>query len=322
MNVIYSAHHKGHNPDYELYEGVKTAYPEVLDRIEVIAAALRSVGHQFVTPRSYEDRQLFALHPRHYQDYVRQLSERADSETDCYPSNFIHDTYAPLQHGTYRAARQALSAALTGADRLLGGEELVYSLCRPPGHHAGDVYMGGYCYFNNAALAAHHLRQRGRVAILDIDYHHGNGTQQLFCEQSDVLYVSVHADPTDSYPYTHGFTTETGKGSGVGYTRNIVVPPNCGADAYQAALDQAIRAVADFAPDYLVVSLGFDGYKDDPIAGFGLDIQDYREIAQKVSQLQKPTLLIQEGGYCVEALGELAQVFSEALMAGLQTRNA
>ena len=306
MLVVYDPNHRQHNPRYELYDGLKTAYPEVPDRIETIAAALRQSEHTFVAPQRYNTSELLRLHTSGYQSYLRQQSARTPQGTDCYPSNFIHDTYAPITTKTYQAARAALGVALTGADSLLEGHTAVYGLCRPPGHHAGDAYMGGYCYFNNAALAADHLCNHGRVAVLDIDFHHGNGTQQLFYDRDDVLYVSVHADPRLNYPYTNGLETETGAGAGLGFTRNITVPKGCGAQAYLRALHQALQAVSDFSPEYLVVSLGFDGHKDDPIAGFGLDIKDYRVISRRLANLRLPTLLIQEGGYNTEVLGELA----------------
>jgi acetoin utilization deacetylase AcuC-like enzyme len=312
MLVIYDPSHAQHNPQYELYDGVKTVYPEVPDRIEVIATALRVAGHEFIAPRSYSDKALLKLHTAGYQNYLQYQSALTPLGTDCYPSNFIHDTYAPVTTKTYQAAHGALAVALTGAESILSGHDVAYGLCRPPGHHAGDAYMGGYCYFNNAALAADRMSGNGKVAVLDIDFHHGNGTQQLFYDRSDVLYVSVHADPKLSYPYTSGLESETGCGKGLGFTRNFTVPKNCGAEIYLLALNQALHAVLDFSPDYLVISLGFDGHKDDPIAGFGLDIKDYQEIAERIAQLRLPTLLIQEGGYNVAVLGDLAQTFTDA----------
>lgn len=310
MLVIHDPAHVQHNPQYELYDGVKTSYPEVPDRIEVIASVLKEDGHKFIAPRTYREDELLGLHTNDYRNYIKVQSHKTASGVDCYPSNFIHDTYAPITAGTFQAAKNALAIALTGADCLLDGISSAYSLCRPPGHHAGDAYMGGYCYFNNAAAAAQRLSRRGKVAILDIDFHHGNGTQQLFYDRDDVLYVSIHADPSLNYPYSAGHTTETGLNQGTGFNRNIVINQHCGPRVYATALQECLQAVRDFTPDYLVVSLGFDGYKDDPIAGFGLDVQDYQAIARQIAQLHVPTLLVQEGGYNIEMLGVLASTFA------------
>jgi acetoin utilization deacetylase AcuC-like enzyme len=311
--------HYSHKPKFELYDGQRSAYPEVPERIENIEKALRSLRDlSWIHEESYSDEVLFSLHEMPYLNYQQTMAEALSGHASVIPSNFIHDTYAPLTSGTYAAARRSLELSLMAAELVAGGQELVYALCRPPGHHAGGNYMGGYCYFNNAALAAQYLSQSGRVAVLDIDFHHGNGTQDLFYERDDVLYVSIHADPVDNYPYTRGFATETGRGPGVGANRNIVIAKNCGPENYMAALVLALESVRQFQPDFLVVSLGFDGYKDDPIAGFGLSARDFREIASQIGELAYPTMLVQEGGYCVEALGELAKSFCLGLMSARQ----
>ncbi len=228
-------------------------------------------------------------------------------------THFITDTYAPVARHTYRAAGQAVDVALTAADKLLAGENLVYGLCRPPGHHAEHRSMGGYCYFNNAAIAAEYLSQHGKVAILDIDFHHGNGTQHSFYERSDVLYVSLHADSTVRYPYSSGFADERGHGAGRGYTRNYPLPLGTTNSEYLHALRQALRHIAGFVPDYLVVSAGFDTYSQDPIGGFALSVDGYHAIGQTISSLNVPTVVLQEGGYCVEALGDIAHSFLQGL---------
>jgi len=201
--------------------------------------------------------------------------------------------------------------ALIGADYIAkDGSDQLYALCRPPGHHAEHSSMQGYCYFNNAALAATALAEHGRVAILDIDYHHGNGTQGFFYDRSDVLYVSLHADPTEAYPYKSGFADETGEGEGEGFTRNFPLPKNTTPELYLTTLQQACATINEYAPDYLIISLGFDTYKGDPIAGLGIDEDDYVHIGEMLrNNLDYPMLIIQEGGYTVDKLAILAERF-------------
>jgi acetoin utilization deacetylase AcuC-like enzyme len=312
MLVVYDAAHVQHNPTTELYDGIPTPMPELADRIEIIQRTLRRRRDvQWHAPNNYPDATALALHTPGYVRYLQAICGSMEQD-ECVPSNFIHDTYAPITKGTWQAARLAINIALTSAELLRSTKQAVYALCRPPGHHAGDAYMGGYCFFNNAAAAANELAKTGRVSVLDIDYHHGNGTQQLFYDRSDVQYVSIHANPEKQYPYTNGFVNETGVGAGEGYTHNFVVEKGCGWESYSLSLASALDVVRLYNPDYLVVSLGFDGYKDDPIAGFGLDTQHYADIAQQLRSLQLPTMLVQEGGYCIDALGGLADVFVDA----------
>src|SRR3989344_2670717 len=226
-----------------------------------------------------------------------------------YPSYFITDTYAPLVGKTYQAAILAVDVSLTGAQMLREGERQVYSLCRPPGHHAEYKSMGGYCYFNNAAIAANYLATHGRVAILDIDFHHGNGTQNVFYERSDVLYVSIHGDPRQVYPYGSGFEVERGQSTGLGYTINYPLPTKTANGQYSKVLQQALTQISGFEPKFLIVSAGFDTFKNDPIGGFELTMPFYKSIGEKIDALSLPSLIIQEGGYNVSALGNLVYSF-------------
>ena len=306
--VVYDDTHSLHNPTNELYDGVPTKSPETPDRIETIRESLETISEiSFQSPQHFSDEDALPLHSNRYTRYVQEISETLNRE-EAVPSNYIHDTYAPISAGTWRASRCALNVALSAADYTKNGD-VAYALCRPPGHHAGDAYMGGYCFFNNAAAAANYLSEDGSVVILDIDFHHGNGTQQLFYARRDVTYISIHANPDTNYPYTHGFANETGVTAGRGYNHNLIVEKDCGWDQYEIVLIAALELVREIQPDYLVVSLGFDGYKDDPIAGFGLDAQHYKTIAERISNLDLKTLLVQEGGYCVEAIGNLARTF-------------
>jgi acetoin utilization deacetylase AcuC-like enzyme len=229
---------------------------------------------------------------------------------------YCFDTATPIVAGTYSAARASVDMALTALDLVLGGEPLAYALCRPPGHHAARNLLGGYCYLNNAAIAAQRLVTLGAegVAVLDIDFHHGNGTQQIFWERGDVLYVSLHGDPRAAYPYYSGSAAETGAGRGAGTTRNLPLPAGTEGEAYLAALSDALTAIADFDDDApLVVSVGFDTYHADPICDMALQTDDYVRIGQRIAELGKPVVAIQEGGYAVEAIGANAVAFLSGL---------
>ena len=231
---------------------------------------------------------------------------------------YLFDTATPIVAGTWGAARVAVDVALTAAERVVGGAPLAYGLCRPPGHHAARGMLGGYCYFNNAAITADWLRREGgarRVAILDIDYHHGNGTQQIFWERGDVLYLSLHADPARAYPYFSGHAAEIGSEDGAGLTRNWPLAARTTLDGYATALAEALSLVTIFAPDGpLVISAGFDTFERDPIGDLALRTPDYAEIGRMVADLGMPMVVLQEGGYAVDALGANAL----ALLTGLR----
>jgi acetoin utilization deacetylase AcuC-like enzyme len=221
------------------------------------------------------------------------------------------DTANPLVAGTGGAARAAVDVALTTADLVLGGERAAYGLCRPPGHHAARSMAGGYCFLNNAAIAAEAVtRATGqRVAILDVDYHHGNGTQQIFWRRGDVLYVSLHADPGRQYPFFLGRANETGEGEGSGANLNIPLPAGTDDEAYLAALDRGLEAIAATPGDVVVVSLGFDTYGHDPIGDFALTTAVYHECGRRAAALGRKLAILQEGGYYRPALGANARAW-------------
>ena len=231
---------------------------------------------------------------------------------------YLFDTATPIVAGTWGAALAAVDVALTAAERVVGGAPLAYGLCRPPGHHAARGMLGGYCYFNNAAIVAEWLRrERGarRVAILDIDYHHGNGTQQIFWERGDVLYLSLHADPARAYPFFSGYATEAGAGPGAGLTRNWPLPARTSLDGYATALAEALRMIVAFAPDApLVISAGFYTFDGDPIGDLALRTPDYERIGRMIGALGTAMVVLQEGGYALDALGANAL----ALLTGLR----
>jgi acetoin utilization deacetylase AcuC-like enzyme len=230
---------------------------------------------------------------------------------------FCFDTATPIVAGTAAAARAAVDVALSAARRVADGELLAYGLCRPPGHHAARGMLGGYCFFNNAAIVAEWLRREAgyaRVAILDVDYHHGNGTQQIFWERGDVLYVSLHADPARAYPYFSGHAAERGAGDGADTTLNLPLPPAAGLDAYAEALGRGLDAIAAFAPDApLVLSLGFDTFERDPIGDLALRTADYAVIGASIRARGLPVVALQEGGYAIDAIGTNAVSFLRGL---------
>ena len=262
---------------------------------------------------------------------VRWMARLAENPLAA-PGYYAFDLSAPIVAGTYRAARAAANVALTGAALLDAGQRAVYALCRPPGHHAGRDMCGGYCFLNNAAIATEYLlrttnnrhrdketRRQGdtgadlhrssfivhrseRVAVLDIDFHHGNGTQQIFYERDDVLFVSIHADPARHYPYFSGYADEQGVGAGEGCTHNFPLPLGTGWDAYAPALDAATTVIRRFGPDGLVVSLGVDTAAED-YDTFQLVGPDFARIGEAIGALGLPTVLVQEGGYDLGVIG-------------------
>jgi acetoin utilization deacetylase AcuC-like enzyme len=219
------------------------------------------------------------------------------------------ETTTPLTEGTYEAARAAVDTALTTTQLVLDGEGSAYGLCRPPGHHATSDLYGGYCFFNNAAIAAHHVASTTgtKVTILDVDYHHGNGTQQIFYDRDDVQYVSLHGDPARAYPYSVGFADETGTGRGLGHNINYPMPLRADDDRYVAALSDACEKIAAFGPSLLIVSLGLDTYITDPISDLAVTTDGMGRCGAVVRQLGLPTVVLQEGGYDVSALGANVQ---------------
>ncbi len=307
MLCVYSDIHTQHDPQYEIYDGQKEPYAEKAERLTGIMHALQERNDIVIKPPyTFSERCITSLHQKEYIEFLQKRSEHLGKNEVLYPSYFIMDTYTPLVQQTYAAAREAVNVALTGALFLKRGEQFAYALTRPPGHHAAYKSMGGYCYFNNAAIAANYLSDEGKVAILDIDLHHGNGTQEMFYERSDVLYVSLHADPKEKFPYNSGFTQERGKGHGLGYTRNYPLPVGTTDAQYLPVLHKALRNIRSFNPEFLVISTGFDTYEHDPIGAFKLTLPFYARIGHEIASLGMPTLFVQEGGYNVKDLGAMA----------------
>ena len=237
---------------------------------------------------------------------TRHLRQRRPSAVDGLLGYYSFDAGTPITAGTWRAAYASAQVALTAARLIADGKAAAaFALCRPPGHHAaGDLY-GGYCFLNNAGIAAQTLRDAGagRVAILDVDYHHGNGTQAIFYDRADVLFLSLHASPEDEFPFFLGRADETGSGAGEGFNHNYPMPLGTGFAAWSDALDDACRKVAAHRPDALIVSLGVDTFEADPISQFRLTSADFSTCGRRLAKLGLPTLFVMEGGYAVEAIG-------------------
>ncbi len=282
-----------------------------------------------VRPRRYPESHILAVHDRRYVKFLKKLCKQLPPGRPIYADTFPRradarrprivdadlagfyclDSFTPLDSGAFQAARASVDVALTGAEEILAGMPVAYALCRPPGHHAERAMYGGFCYFNNAAIAAQLLSGHGRVATLDIDFHHGNGTQDIFYARDDVLTVSIHGDPKTAYPYFSGFADERGSGEGLGCNRNFTLPEGTEDETYLTTLEKALRAIRRFKPEYLVVSLGLDTLKGDPTGFFSLSPDVPEQIGRRIAGLDLPTLVVQEGGYNLRNLKQGAVAF-------------
>ena len=228
---------------------------------------------------------------------------------------YCFDTATPVLAGSWSSALRSAHSALAGIEALAAGASSVFSLCRPPGHHAGRDYYGGYCFLNSAAIAAQAWIDRtgSRCAILDVDYHHGNGTQDIFYERDDVFFASLHADPAFAYPFFSGYEEESGSGRGLGANLNLPLPLGTRWETFSAALTRALVTAQRFSPAALIVSLGVDTYKDDPISGFSLETADFIRMAETIRDAGLPTLVVLEGGYNLKKIGENVVAFLQGL---------
>lgn len=214
------------------------------------------------------------------------------------------DLSACIVEATYKAALTSANCALSAASSIADGQSSAFGLCRPPGHHAGKDYAGGYCFINNASVAANWLSSKGKVTLLDIDYHAGNGTQDIFYERNDVLTISIHGDPDFEYPHYAGFADETGTGAGLGFHKNFPLPAGTDDAAYIAALDSALEMIRKFDPKHLVLSTGMDTFDGDPLGKFHVTQNGFDQIGQRIAGLNLPTAIIMEGGYANQTLGK------------------
>ena len=333
MITYFNAQHGLHQGQVEMFRGALVPCHEVPARADHVLAELQQRGFaQIQAPTPFDDALLEGVHSPRYLNFLRTAWEQwvaldpANAQRDALPSvwpvrtfrsdiepqNFAarmglysYDAGSPLTAGTWVAARAGADCALSAAQRIVQGDRAAFALSRPPGHHAGADFFGGYCFLNNAALAAHSLREQGleRVAILDVDYHHGNGTQAIFYRRSDVFFASIHGDPRTEYPFYLGHADETGEGEGLDSNLNLPLPRGTDFAHWSDALEVALAAVARHGAEALVVSLGVDTFEGDPISGFLLKSEDYLRIGERLRQTGLPLVLVFEGGYAVREVG-------------------
>jgi acetoin utilization deacetylase AcuC-like enzyme len=335
MKIFYSDTHRKHYPPFEVFDGGKRVpYLENPDRMDRILSALNKTDWaEFVEPKDFG---LDPIHAVHDKDYISFLAsawtEWLDSDPEVAASPETHaflpatfalrrkprvpstllgkagyymmDLSACIVEATYTAALTSANSALSAAESVFHTQHSAFGLCRPPGHHAGKDYAGGYCFINNASVAANWLSSKGKVALLDIDYHAGNGTQDIFYERNDVLTISIHGDPDYEYPHYIGFADETGADVGIGFHKNFPLPAGTDDAKYLSTLDEALSLIKIFEPKYLVISAGMDTFDGDPLGKFKVTRNGFAEIGKRIAALGIPPVVIMEGGYANEALGK------------------
>jgi acetoin utilization deacetylase AcuC-like enzyme len=332
MISFFCASHALHAPEFEFYRGQRVPCFEQPSRAVYVQEQLRARGHELRVPDIDSMPVLAQIHTPRYLNFLQTawaqwLALDAANATqqpfpsvwpvrslrsDVQPDHFIAqlglysmDNGTPMVAGTWAAAKAGADAAASAAQALFNGARSAFCATRPPGHHAGADFMGGYCFLNNAAVAAQALRNRGhsRVAILDVDYHHGNGTQSIFYERSDVLFVSLHGDPRTEFPFYLGHADERGTGVGEGFNLNLPLPAGCSAPRWFETLEHACQRVTQHDAQALVVSLGLDTFEGDPISKFALQTPDFLRLGARVAQIGLPTIFVLEGGYATHELG-------------------
>lgn len=323
---------KGH----QIHHVRDRGYVEAPVRIDAILAEADKSGLFVHFPAEhYPERLIREVHDGSLVNFIKRVSREIDPGSSLYPYVFpvrqadhpprefwvaagyyCIDTFTPLSRYTFRAAQQAVDCALTAADLLVGGETLAYALVRPPGHHAESRVFGGFCYFNSSAVAAHYLSRFGRVAMLDLDYHHGNGQQEIFYRRRDVLTISLHGDPAFAYPYFSGFRNERGEGEGLGYNLNIPLPEKLKGSEYRIALKKALKRIADFRPEFLVIPFGADTARGDPTGTWTLRAADFHACGALIGAFRTPMLVVQEGGYRTRQVGGNVVAFFRGLLGG------
>lgn len=297
-------------------------YVERPARVGAIIEGIEPTGlFAEVRPRRFGEGAVREVHDRDFVNYLKAVCRTITGQQPVYPYVFpirrperrpkelavragyyCVDTFTPIDRNAFQAARAAVDVVLTAQDEILAGRRVVYAICRPPGHHAGVRTFGGFCYFNNAAIAGHQLSKWGKVAILDIDYHHGNGTQDIFYSRDDVLTLSIHGHPAIAYPHFSGFADERGEGPGRGFNRNYPLPAGTEEGTYLEAFERAVKRIARFQPAFFILSFGLDTLRGDPTATFRLTPGTLEKIGQRLGGLKVPILVVQEGGYSLRNL--------------------
>jgi acetoin utilization deacetylase AcuC-like enzyme len=329
MRTVYSEDHRLHDGKHELLEGQFMKAHEMPRRAEIVIDRVRAMKlGEVLAPQDFGLEPILKVHDRGLVDFLKVawrdwaatgrtfdalphvwpvpgLGRRLSDSIDGRLGYYAIDAGTPIMAGTWPAVLSSANAALTAQKLVATGERAAFALCRPPGHHAGSDFYGGYCFLNNAGIAAQAFRDQGakRVAILDVDYHHGNGTQQMFYERDDVLTISLHADPKQEFPYFIGYVDEMGAGAGEGYHMNLPLPWGTDWRRYAEALDVALKRIEQYGAEALVISLGLDTFEHDPISRFKLAEGDYHRLGERIAWADLPTLFVMEGGYAVEALG-------------------
>ncbi len=330
MKVIVSNDHQGHAGAKEMRYDKMISMSESPDRVDIILGALNKSGFfHLQEPLRFGLNEVLRVHDPNFVKFLedcyalwkkqfgpngfataytfgmRGMDQKPNSSVHSMLSCYTFDVCVPFVDGTWKAIQSSKDIALTGATLIANGERSVFSLCRPPGHHASKDLAGGYCYLNNAAIVAQYYLDRGmnKVAILDIDYHHGNGSQTIFYERADVLFTSLHCRPEDEYPFLLGYQHETGSGAGAGFNCNLPMPLGTRYAVWEQALVFAIDKIKKYGPEVIIISLGVDTFIDDPVGGFKLLSEDFLDIGKKLSQFQSPTHFIMEGGYAKIELG-------------------
>lgn len=341
MEVIFSEANARHAPRQFLLRGHFAPVAETVARAEKLVQAARGAGHRVAAPDDWGMAPIAAIHGIDYLEFLetghRRWMELPGANEEIHPHSYpgrhmrtrpegiagqvgyyIGDLSAPMVAGTWPASVASAHAAAQATERVLAGAPVAYALCRPPGHHAFADQAAGFCFINNVAVAAQHARGKvGRVAIIDVDVHHGNGTQGIFYDRRDIFFCSLHGDPGAFYPYYAGYSAESGAGAGAGYTLNLPVAHGTGDAAYLTALDRGLDAVRRFDPEIILVSLGFDAYEKDPLGVLKISTDGFAAIAGRIAALARPTVLVQEGGYHVDDLGRNLVAFLAAFEAAI-----
>lgn len=330
MKIVYSPEHIRHNTKTELCGGQLITPFECAARMDYVCQAIAATGlGETQPPLSFPRYHVERIHSRDYLEFLdtcwqqwQAAGLQGEAIPNVWPSRSMTSPHIPrhidgklgyyalcgetsIAENTAEAAWLSANVALTAADLIAQGERTAFALARPPGHHASRDQFGGYCFINNAAVATQYLREHGfcRVALMDVDFHHGNGTQSIFYERDDVFFSSIHGDPKDAFPYYLGHADEIGRGAGTGFNLNHPLPAGTPYAVWAEKLKLSLQAFKHYGADVLVVSLGLDTYEHDPISFFKIKTEEYLQMGQLLATLGLPTLFVMEGGYAVEAIG-------------------
>ncbi|WP_252106796.1 MULTISPECIES: histone deacetylase family protein [unclassified Halomonas] len=337
MQTFFHDDQKWHQPQTYFSRGKMRTPQEVAQRATHLLAAAERLGFELAPPKDYGVGPLRAVHSLAYLRFLESAHARWHAVGEDWgeevisnifvrspnalqgilaeAARYLADGSAPVGQHTWHSAYWSAQSAVAGAEALMSGERFAYALSRPPGHHAGIDSAGGFCFLNNAAIAAQHLTRRyPRIVVLDTDMHHGQGIQEIFYSRSDVFYISIHGDTTNFYPAVSGFENERGEGEGLGYNLNLPMPHGSAESVFFERLEQVHQAIRLFEPDALVLALGFDIFERDPQAKVAVSTQGFHELGRQIAALNLPTLVVQEGGYYLEGLEANAVSFFEGLL--------